>query len=207
MPVITIARQYGAGGSTVARMLAERLGADLVDKGLIAEVARRAECGLEAVTSMDEYPTSLLERMAGILFTSFGPGYGVAWPAPYADSELDPRPAILRLTQEIIREVARSGNAVIVGRGAAVLLREQPKAVHVFLYAADSARAATVMTRETISEAAARRRMREADASRAAYLREVYQADWQEPQQYTLQLNTGALGYARVTEIILAAAA
>jgi cytidylate kinase len=140
-------------------------------------------------------------------FTSFGPGYGMGWPVPYPNPDYDSRSTILELTREIIRGVARSGNAVIVGRGAAVLLQEQPKAVHVFLYASDSARAATVMARETISEVVARRQMHEVDASRAAYLREVYQTDWREPQQYALQLNTGSLGYARTTEIILAAAA
>ena len=206
MPVITIARQYGAGGSSVASMLAQRLGADLIDKGLIAEVARRAGFGSSEVSAVDEYPTSLIERMA-TTFSSFGLGYAMAWPTPYSDPGEDSRPVVLRLTQKVIWEAARSGNAVIVGRGAAALLREQPGAVHVFLYAPEQTRAATMMARESISEETARRQMREIDHSRAAYLREIYQVDWRDPQQYTLQLNTGALGYDHTTEIILTAAA
>ena len=206
MPVITIARQYGAGGSTVARMVAERLGADLVDKELIAEVARRAELAASVVEAEDEQPSRLLGR----LLAAFGPlaaEAGMVWQAPYPDPAYDPRPAILELTRKVVAEVARGGNAVIVGRGGAAILHERRDVLHVFLYAADTIRLQTVMEREAISESAARRRMREADANRAAYLRQVYGLDRRDPLLYTLQCNTGLLGYARTAEIILAAAA
>jgi cytidylate kinase len=205
MPVITIARQYGAGGSSVARILAERLGADLVDKELIAEVARRAELPPEQVAATDEHPSGLLQR----LVTSLGPlavASGVAWEAPYPDPAYDPRWHILDLTRKLIVEVARGGNAVIVGRGAAVVLKDRRDAVHVFLYAPESIRIETVMARETVSERAARSRIHQIDANRAAYLRQVYGVDWRDPLQYSLMLNTGSLGYERTAAVILRAA-
>ena len=64
----------------------------------------------------------------------------------------------------------------------------------------------TVMAREAVSESVARRRMHEMDANRAAYLRQAYGLDRRDPVLYTLQCNTGLLGYARTVEIILAAA-
>ncbi len=205
MPVITIARQYGAGGSTVAAMVADRLGADLVDKGLIAEVARRAQLPPESVESEDERPSSLLGRLVAS-FVPMGAAAGMVWDVPYPDPAYDPRDTILELTRRVVTEVARGGNAVIVGRGGAAILRERRDAVHVFLYAAEPARVETVMARETLSESAARRRMHEMDANRAAYLRQVYGLDRRDPLLYTLQCNTGMLGYARTVEIILAAA-
>ena len=205
MPVITIARQYGAGGSTVAAMVADRLGADLVDKGLIAEVARRAQLPPESVESEDERPSSLLGRLVAS-FVPMGAAAGMVWDVPYPDPAYDPRDAILELTRRVVTEVARGGNAVIVGRGGAAILRERRNAVHVFLYAAEPARVETVMARETLSESAARRRMHEMDANRAAYLRQVYGLDRRDPLLYALQCNTGVLGYARTVEIILAAA-
>jgi cytidylate kinase len=205
MPVITIARQYGAGGSTVAAIVAERLGADLVDKWLVAEVARRAQLPPTSVAAEDEHPASLLGRLVAA-FGPMGAAPGMVWDVPYPDPAYDPRLAILELTRKVVTEVARGGNAVIVGRGGAAILRERRDAVHVFLYAAESARLETVMERETLSESAARRRMHEMDANRAAYLRQVYGLDRSDPLLYTLQCNTGQLGYARTVELILAAA-
>jgi cytidylate kinase len=205
VPVITIARQYGAGGSIVAAMVAERLGADLVDKSLVAEVARRAHLPTESVVAEDEHASSLLGRLAAA-FAPMGAAPGMVWDVPYPDPAYDPRLAILELTRSVVTEVARGGNAVIVGRGGAAILRERRDAVHVFLYAAEPARVETVMARETLSEPAARRRMHEMDANRAAYLRQVYGLDRRDPLLYTLQCNTGLLGYARTVEIILAAA-
>lgn len=205
MPVITIARQYGAGGSTVAAMVAELLGAELVDKWLIGEVARRAELAPSDVQAEDERPASLLARVV----SSFGPisvGTGMVWEVPYPDPAYDPRRAILDLTRQVILEVARAGDAVIVGRGASVVLRERRGTVNVFLYADDAVRVESVMGRELVSESVARRRMHEIDTNRAAYLHQVYRTDWRDPLQYTLLLNTGVLGYSRTAEVILAVA-
>jgi len=205
MPVITIARQYGAGGSTVAAIVAERLGADLVDKWLVAEIARRAQLPPKSVEAEDERPSSLIGRLVAS-FAPMGAAAGMVWDVPYPDPAYDPRLAILELTRSVVTEVARGGNVVIVGRGGAAILRERRDAVHVFLYAAEPARVETVMARETVSESVARRRMHEMDANRAAYLRQVYGLDRRDPLLYTLMCNTGLLGYARTAEIILAAA-
>src|SRR5664280_2969307 len=115
MPVITIARQYGAGGSIVAAMVAERLGADLVDKSLVAEVARRAQLPTESVVAEDEHASSLLGRLAAA-FAPMGAAPGMVWDVPYPDPAYDPRLAILELTRSVVTEVARGGHAVIVGR-------------------------------------------------------------------------------------------
>ncbi len=205
MPVITIARQYGAGASAVARLVADELGAELIDKELIAEVARRAAVAPSLVAAEDERPVSMLARVVD----SFGPlaaGAGLIWEPPYPDPAYDPHRALVELGRRVIAEVARSGNAVIVGRGASVVLRDRRDATHVFLYADDGIRVETVKARETVSEAVARRRMHEMDANRAAYLHQVYGMDWRDPLLYTVMLNTGALGYARTAELILATA-
>lgn len=205
MPVITIARQYGAGGSSVGRLVAERLGAEFVDKWLIAEVARRAALPAALVEAEDEHPSRLLARV----IASFGPlaaGAGLTWDVPYPGDAYEPRLAILELTRNVILEVARTGNAVIVGRGGSVVLRDHRDATHVFLYADDAIRAETVMAREVAAASVARRRMHEIDANRAAYLRQVHGVDWRDPLGYTLLLNTGALGYERTAETILSVA-
>ena len=64
MPVITISRQFGSGGSSVAKLVAERRHLDVVDQALIAEVARRASVPLADVEAEDEHSASLLDRLA-----------------------------------------------------------------------------------------------------------------------------------------------
>src|SRR5205085_5237031 len=126
-PVITIGRMYGAGGETVGRMVAERLGADLVDRRIFEEVARRLELPPDEVEKLEEAPGSFLGRLLQALGTAsieFAAPPEAAWTPPYNEPMFDTRKAVLQITQEVIREAARTGNAVIVGRGGAYILAD-----------------------------------------------------------------------------------
>ena len=72
MPVITIGRQFGAGGRSVGGMLAERLKADVLDSQLIDEVAHRLQLPKEEVEAEDEQPGSLLHRLLMALGSASG---------------------------------------------------------------------------------------------------------------------------------------
>jgi cytidylate kinase len=209
MPIITIARQFGAGGSSVGQMVARKLKADLLDRQLIAEVARRLELPEEDVEAQDEQLGSFLSRLL-IALGSASPepsiqAAGAAWAPPYADPAFDPRRAVLEVTQQVIKEAARSGNVVIIGRGSAYILRDLEGALHVFLRAAEETRVKTLMERFTLAEEDARRRMKQTDANRTAYIRQVYGHDWTHPSHYDVVLDSGRLGYDATADVILAA--
>ncbi len=204
MPVITIARQFGAGGSSVASLVAERLGADVIDKYLISEVARRLSLTTDDVEAEDERGRGLVERFVRS-FAPLSSVGGMAWNPPFPDMQLDPRTEVLELTRSILHEVATSGNVVIVGRGAFVELRDVHPALHVFLWAPEDVRARTIMQRLGIDEPTAFRRIHETDANRAAYLHQVYKVNWRDPFLYDLVINTGRVGYSSAAESILAA--
>ncbi len=201
MTVITISRQFGAGGSSVAGLLAERLHLDIVDQSLIAEVARRAALDPEDVAAEDERPTTLLDRLA-LSFSPLAAGLGMAWEPPYPDPSVDPRREVLELTRDVVREAARSGNVVIVGRGGAHILHDDPDAYHVFLHADQAFRQRVVMEREQIEQPAAARRVHEMDANRAAYIRQVYGRDWLDVRLYDLVVDTGRVGFAAATDLV-----
>jgi cytidylate kinase len=209
MPVITIGRQFGAGGSTVGEMLARELKTDLLESKLIDEVARRLELPKEEVEAADEQPGSLLSRLLIALGSASGepmiPPEAAAWTPPNADPVFDTRLAVLQLTQQVIREAARGGNVVIVGRGAAYLLSDLEGALHVFLEASVPIRIKTLMQRFEISEEEARRRVKHTDENRTAYVKQVYGHDRNLPGHYDLVLNTGRLGYEATVAAILAA--
>ena len=209
MPVITIARLFGAGGDTVGEMLAQRLKADFVGPELIDKVARRLELPREDVVAADEKPGSFLQRLL-VALAAASPEHAVtsespAWAPPYTDPNSDPRRAVLEYTQQVIREAARSGNVVIVGRGGAYVLQDLPGALHVFLRADGATRARTVMEREHITEEEAQKRMKQTDENRRAYIRQAYGHTWDLPGHYDLVLDSGRIGYDAAVEAILAA--
>lgn len=204
MATVTISRQFGAGGSSVATLVADYLGAELVDSSLIAEVARRLELSEPEVESRDEHPETFADRLLGSL-RYLAPATGLAWRPPNRDGAIDPRWAVVNVTQELLREVGRHGNAVIVGRGGAFVLRDQPDTLHVFLHAPDEIRVQTIMSRFTVDEPTARARLRETDAGRGAYIRQLYKADWRDSANYDLVINTGRVGFGRAADLILAA--
>ncbi len=209
MPVITIARQFGAGGEAVGQILAQRLHAEIVDKGIVAEVARRLEMPENEVERNDESPGTFLNRLlaslgaASVEFT--GPPEVAAWTPPYNDPAFDPRRAILQITQEVIREAARTGNSVIIGRGSAYILREDEAVTHVFLRADEAFRLQLAAETLDLTPEEARKRMKTTDANRSAYIRQVYGHDWAGPDHYDLVLDTGRLGLEGAAEAVLAA--
>jgi cytidylate kinase len=202
MPIVTISRQFGAGGSSVAAIVAAELGAEIVDKKLIDEVAGRLTLEPSQVEAEAERPRTLLERLVRS-FSTLEPGMGAGWSPPYPDPLFDPRKEITHLTEQVIREVAAGGNAVIVGRGAGFVLRDRQDIFRVFLRAPEAVRVKVLVARFGLSEAQAQRKMHETDSNRAAYIRQLYGRDWCDPDEYDLVVNTGRIGYATAAELIM----
>jgi cytidylate kinase len=202
MPVVTISRQFGAGGSSVAAIVAAQLHAEVVDKFLIEEVARRLDISPGDVEAEDEKPHRLLERLVRS-FSSLEPAIGAGWTPPYPDPWFDPRKAIVELTEQIIGEMADTGNVVIVGRGAGFCLRERPNVFRVFLRAPEAVRIKVLMERFGWEEGEAKRKMHETDANRAAYIKQLYKYDWCDPDEYDLVVNTGRITHQTAAGMIL----
>ncbi len=225
MPVVTIGRMYGAGGETIGALVARRLGAELVDRKIFEEVARQLEMPPEEVEQHEESPGSFLSRVLRALGSASvefaAPPEAAAWTPPYSDTAFDTRKAVVQITEEVIREAARTGNAVIVGRGAAYVLGARAGSssglagsaggssgspVNAFVRASEAARVEHVRAVEVLGEDEARRRVRQVDANRAAYVKQVYGHDWLQAGHYHLVVDSGKLGYERAAEVILAAA-
>src|SRR4030081_2898339 len=208
MPVITIGRQFGAGGQTVGEMLARRLKIDLLESRIIDEVAHRLQLPKEEVEAEDEQPGSLLGRLLVALGSASTepmiPPEATAWNPPNADPTFDTRKAVLQITQHVIQEAAREGNVVIVGRGGAYILRDFPGALHVFLRASSAVRVKTIMARFKItSEDMARRLFRQTNETSSSYTKQVYGHDRNLASHYDLVIDTGRLGYEKTVKVIL----
>jgi len=213
MSVVTITRQYGAGGSAVARLAAEKLGWTLIDNEFVQQVAARAHLPVATVAAQEERVPSLMHRLVRTL-ASGSPGVFVpaGGPGPVATAvateEDQTEEQIVRVTERVIAEAAQHGRVVLVGRGAqAVLASASPDAaLHVYVVAPREQRVRTVMQRLAVSEQEAGEITDRTDADRDRYVRRWYARRRQDPANYHMLLNTGWLGYDGAAALVVQAA-
>ncbi|HWR16081.1 MAG TPA: cytidylate kinase-like family protein [Terriglobales bacterium] len=198
--VVTIAREYGSGGGSIARILAEKLGWKLLDRELISDLARRVHCAPEAVARLDEHPPSFLSRM----MRAYWMGSADTWAAPPAPDVLD-EDRLAAITRDVILEAARLGNCVIVGRGSQCVLQDRPDVFHVFVYAPREERLRRLLLHRHKKEDEAEMAMLEVDRIRASYVRRYHGHDWTDRHLYNLMMNS-EVGDSRVAETIVTAA-
>ena len=200
--VITISRQYGAGGSDVARRVARALGWSLVDNELVEQVAQRAGIPLVEVAERDERAPGFVERLTRTLAAAtpdlFPPAEGTV-------ADLD-EATLVRITEGVVGEMAAQGRVVLVGRAAPAVLGLQEDALHVKLVASRAFRIHAASQRLGMDPAEVVKIVDDTDAMRARYHREYYNRDWADPLNYHMVLNSGALGLAGAAEVIVARA-
>jgi cytidylate kinase len=200
--LITISRQYGAGGSEVAKLVADALGWRLVDNELVEKVGARAGLSAEEIAGIEERTPSFIERLAQVLATStpelFPPATGTV-------PELS-EATLVRITEAVVAEAAAEGRAVLVGRAAPAVLAREREALHVKLVAPRPFRIRVAATRLGLDLKDAERVMQQTDAQRERYHREHYGRDWSDPVGYHMVLNTERLGYDGTVAIIVAEA-
>jgi cytidylate kinase len=178
-PVITVSRQHGADGDRVAGCLAEQLGLHLYDREILDRIAAEAHLNASTVSPLDERDRELLAD----------------WLAPLAlDSYLSAsgyRDYLIR----VVRSIAGQGGAVILGRGAHLILGES-QALRILVVAPLPARVAEVARAEGLSPQAARRRVAEVDGQRRAFMLRHFHKDPNDLAAFDLVVNSHVLGVA-----------
>jgi cytidylate kinase len=172
------------------------LGCRFIDRAIPTQVSERLAVPLEHALQHDEVATkpTLTRLLVGLAAHS-----GVTIPEP-TDS------AFRRETERLIVEAAATGDVVLLGRAGAIVLRDHPEALHVRLDGLEPARLRQAMRLENVDETEARRRLRESDRLRTAYVEHFYDADPGNPDHYQLVLRSTALPLETCVELILRAA-
>jgi cytidylate kinase len=196
--VVTIEREYGAGGSVIASKLAERLGWKLYDQALTADIARIAQVDQETVARCDEQCEPLLYRLAKVFWRG---SYERMLPLP--DDRVFDTDAMVLLAQRLIEETAGRGHCVIVGRGSPYILRNHKDRFSVFLYAPRDLKIRRAVGQK-LSEEEATELVDTIDVERATFVKRYFGKDWPTRELYNLMLNT-ACGYETSVELILQA--
>ncbi|HCO03765.1 MAG TPA: hypothetical protein DIT48_10475 [Actinobacteria bacterium] len=200
MAVVTVSRQYGAGGQRVAAALAESLGFRVADRDVVEAAARQLGMAPEVAEGRDERTPALIEEL-GMVLAAASPEFAHAPPA----TRLDDR-TLAEATGRVITSLAGVGGYVILGRGGQAALRDRTDVCHLHLVGDPSDRARRIAKWQGIDEQAAAERCRKVDAERAAYVKRFYGVDLTDPLLYHAVLNTTRLGLGGATNAALSVA-
>lgn len=194
--IVTVEREYGAGGSAIARKLAERLNWKLWDEALTAEIARMANCDRTSVARLEERVDPLFYRLMKVFMRG---SYERSLPVSGLE-HLDADSMVIFM-QRVIQGAAAAGNCVIVGRGAPYLLRDRRDAFHVFIYAPLEQKIRRVRELGK-SESEAVELVDTIDHERATFVKKYFGKDWPSRHLYHTMMNS-AVGDDVVVRTIL----
>jgi cytidylate kinase len=190
MSLVTLSASYGAGGSRIGPDLAALLDVPFLDRAIPAAVADNLSVPADEVLAHDESVGGLLARIRSSLALS-----------PEHDEDY------FRLeTERVLRERAATGDGVVLGRAAAVVLRGDSRALHVRLDGPVDWRIAQAMTLEGIDMKEAERRLKQNDTARGGYVRHYYGVDAHDPRLYHLVIDSTAIPFEACVELIATAA-
>lgn len=178
MAIITVSRQLGSLGCDIANSAAQQLGYRVVWRGLINQAARQARTPEMALEMLDEL--------------------GLLGIKPSSSAEK----AYLDAIRELIEELARADNVMIVGRGGQAVLRGWPNTLHLRIIAPLEVRVQRLVERHAIPAKAALAQIRASDRRRKRFVEHAYHVDWNDPALYDLMINTASLDVPRSASLI-----
>ena len=184
MAVITISRQFGAGGRTLGEMIAQELDYLFLDDLLIQEIADKARVSTDFVKSMERTAGSTISKViSGMLSRSYmeriiGAGRG------YIDEDI-----YVELLQKIITEFAKQDNVVLLGRGSQYVLQDFKGAYHILLVAKWEDRIKFMQQFYDVSDAKASKAVKQGDTRRSNIFKKLGREDYNQPYLYHLVLN------------------
>ena len=191
--VITISRQFGSGGRTIGKAVAQKLGIPYYDKELVDKVAKESGFSHEFIEEIGEYASVTSSFLFNIAVSSH--------PMGLIDT-MSVSDKLYVCQTNVIRELADQGPCVIVGRCADYILRGRPEVLDIFIHADYEHRAAHVLERYGETNQPLKKRLQEKDSKRKVYYKHYTNQNWGEAQNYHLCLNSGLIGVDKCVNII-----
>jgi cytidylate kinase len=197
MAVITISRQFGAGGITFGKMVAEKFGYTFADTEIIKMVAEMANVSTHFVETV--------EREAGGKFAKFI-SKTVSKPLVerilknergYIDEEI-----YLDYLVLIIAQMADDGDVVILGRGSQYILNDHPDAYHVLLIDTFENRVRFMQKNYDLSQGRATQAVKNEDKRRLNLYKKLGKTDYDNPDLYHLVLNMNRIHLDKALQLV-----
>ena len=194
MAVITISRQFGAGGITLGKMVAQRLGYKFYDHEIIQMVAKQAKVSTGWVQSMEKEAGGKMERLiSGLVSKTFMDRF-LDDHRGYIDEEI-----YVELLHKIIQKIAAEDDAVILGRGSQYILKNSEDVYHVLLIADREFRIQFIEEKYELFTKHAIRTVNNEDKRRMNLYRKFGQENYDHWGHYNLILNMRRVGLDKAT--------
>ncbi len=194
--VITVEREYGSRGGEFAHDLAKHLGWRLLDADLPCAAARAAGVSADLAKKYDERLDPWYYRYGKAFWHDSG--YSIAG---ISNDQVFDSERMLSLIQQEILKAAKEGNCVLVGRGSACALANQPGCFHVFVYATAAAKREWFIRSFPDQADQADQTLVATDKRRAAVIRKAYQQEWCARGLYHLLLNSAIGNEAMIAAV------
>ena len=192
MSVITIARQFGAGGKTLGTMVAEKMGYTLLDEQIVEMVAMEADVSPELVDSVAQETGH--EGIVYRMLRRLGP-----FSRGYLETAMEERPGYvdgdlyISLLHKIIPMLAEQDDVVIIGRGGQYILADRPDTYHFLMIANIENRINFMMEHYEIDRRKAQAVIDKQSKRRINLYRYFGRTDYDQPELYHMVLNMNRL--------------
>ncbi len=191
--IITISREFGSGGRTIGRRIAEELGIPFYDKELVDQIALESGFAPQFVEEHGEHAPS--KSMFAYAFAPQG--------VPGVMNGLSTADFLWNIQCSVILQIADKGPCVIVGRNADYILKDRQDSLHVYIHADMDYRADRIVRLYGESEKSPETRLQEKDKRRRLNYQHYTGRDWGQAQNYDICLNSGTLGIEECVKIIV----
>jgi cytidylate kinase len=196
--VLAISRQLGSGGSAIGQAVASRLGLRYADRDILREAALALGVDEALLEPLEERVRTFWDRMAPMFV--YGGAEGQHY-TPVGLPQFDQQD-LFAAERRIIREIAAREDAVIVGRGAAQVLRGHPGLVSIYVHAPEAVRVRRIGELYHLSQADAQLLAQRTDRQRAAFIEALAGRPWTAATLYDLTLDTEKIGLDASIEIV-----
>ena len=197
MAVITISRQFGAGGITLGKMVAESLQYTFADSDIIQRVAQEANVSTNWVESFEKEAGSKFSRFISSMVTRHLVDRILGDERGYLDERI-----YLDYLVLIIAQIADEGDVVILGRGSQYILDDHPDAIHILLIDEFENRVKFMMKYYEMSRKKAESTVAYEDNRRANLFKRLGKVDYEDPKLYHLVMNMAKLDLETARDMI-----
>jgi len=206
MAVITISRQFGAGGRTLGQRLAKQLGYRFLDDRIIQALADKAGVSTDFIKSIERQSTglpsvdSIGSAMSRFMSSMLSRSYieRITGSKGYVDEEI-----YFELLQEVMVAFAREDNVILLGRGGQYILQGYDNAFHILLISDLPHRIQFMQQFYKLSDSEAAKAIKQGDARRSNLYKKLHHEDYNHPHLYHLVLNMSRLGLDAATHAVV----
>jgi cytidylate kinase len=197
MPVITISRQFGAGGKTLGKMVADELGLEFADSDIIEKVAEMANVSTHWVETVEKEAGGKLSRFISRVVSKKLVDRVLKDERGYIDETI-----YLDYLVLIIAQIADEGDVVILGRGSQYILNDHPDATHILLIDEFDNRVEFMKKNYELSYAKATQVVRGEDKRRKNLYQKLGKTDYDDSSLYHLVLNMSKVSMEEAKNLV-----